>query len=271
MADSELQAVILDWAGTVVDFGSRAPMGAFVRAFKEFGVAISVADARGPMGLAKRDHIAAVIRSPKVASAWRERFGREATERDIDDVMSVFEPMTAVSVRDHADFIPGALETITMLRARGLRLGSTTGYTRKIMNVLLPLAAAAGYTPEVTVCAGDLVEGRPSPLMMWYAMSRMGVWPAWRVVKVDDTPPGIAEGVSAGTWTIGVALTGNIAGLSADGLAALSDVGRADIRARASAEMARAGVDMVIDSIVDLPAAIDAIEVRIAKGGRPGS
>ena len=48
-----IKAVILDWAGTVVDHGSRAPMGAFVRAFAEFGVAISVADARGPMGIAE--------------------------------------------------------------------------------------------------------------------------------------------------------------------------------------------------------------------------
>jgi phosphonoacetaldehyde hydrolase len=52
----KIQAAILDWAGTVVDHGSRAPMGAFVRAFAEFGVTISIANARGPMGMAKWDH-----------------------------------------------------------------------------------------------------------------------------------------------------------------------------------------------------------------------
>src|SRR5450631_2216194 len=60
MEKLQLKAAILDWAGTVVDHGSRAPMGAFVRAFAQFGVAISIADARGPMGMAKWDHIRAV-------------------------------------------------------------------------------------------------------------------------------------------------------------------------------------------------------------------
>ncbi len=55
----KLQAAILDWAGTVIDHGSRAPMGAFVRAFGQFGVSISIDDARGPMGMAKWDHTSA--------------------------------------------------------------------------------------------------------------------------------------------------------------------------------------------------------------------
>ena len=48
---SLIKAVIFDWAGTMIDFGSRAPMGAFVEVFGEFGVDLTVAEARGPMGL----------------------------------------------------------------------------------------------------------------------------------------------------------------------------------------------------------------------------
>ena len=198
-----LKAVIFDWAGTVLDFGSRAPMGAFVRAFAKFGVAISIAEARGPMGMAKRDHIRLVANMPNVIAGWRAVHGHAPTEADIDAVLAVFEPMNVASVRDHAAFVPGALETFAELRRRGLRIGSTTGYTRPIMAELLPIAAAAGYAPEVTVCAGDLPAGRPSPLMMWHAMSQMGIWPASSVVKVDDTVPGLGEGIAAGTWTVG--------------------------------------------------------------------
>jgi phosphonoacetaldehyde hydrolase len=106
--------------------------------------------------------------------------------------------------------------------------------------------------------------------MMWHAMAAMGVWPAHLVVKVDDTPPGIGEGVNAGTWTIGLALTGNIAGLSAEELAATPEPRRAEIRARAAAEMAAAGADLTIDSIADLPAALTDINARLARGERPG-
>jgi phosphonoacetaldehyde hydrolase len=156
-----LKAVILDWAGTVVDHGSRAPMGAFVRAFGQFGVTISIDDARGPMGMAKLDHIRAVGRAPAVAAAWRAKHGRDFSDADADAIFAVFEPMNVAAIKDHADFIPGALEALAAIRARGLRIGSTTGYTRPIMAELAPIAAAGGYEPDVTVCAGD---GRPGRL-----------------------------------------------------------------------------------------------------------
>ena len=264
----KLQAIILDWAGTVVDHGSRAPMGAFMRAFAEFGVAITVAEARAPMGMAKWEHIWAIGHGEAVAAAWRAQHKRDFAKADADAIFAVFEPMNVASVRDHADIIPGAIAAIDALKADGLRIGATTGYTRPIMDVLEPLAAACGYAPELTVCAGELPTGRPSPLMMWYAMARMGVWPAWSVVKVDDTIAGIGEGVAAGTWTIGLSLSGNMAGLSAGELAALSTTERTALRARAEAELLAAGADLVIDSLAGLPEAVREINARLARGER---
>jgi phosphonoacetaldehyde hydrolase len=211
------------------------------------------------MGMAKWDHISAVGRAPTVAAAWRAKHGRDFSDADADAIFAVFEPMNVAAIKDHADFIPGALDALAAIRARGLRIGSTTGYTRPIMAELAPLAAA-GRSPA----------GRPSPLMMWHAMAALGVWPAETVVKVDDTPPGIGEGLNAGTWTVGLALTGNIAGLSAEELAALPETERAVIRARATAEMKAAGADMVIDSIATLPEALDRIEAKLAAGEKPG-
>jgi phosphonoacetaldehyde hydrolase len=266
---SKLKAVILDWAGTVVDHGSRAPMGAFVRAFAQFGVTISIDDARGPMGMAKWDHIRMVGRSPDVAFAWRARHGRDFNEADVQAIFEVFEPLNVASAVEHAGFIPGAVEALETLRGRGLRLGSTTGYTRAIMDVVEPIAAAGGYKPEITVCAGDLPAGRPSPLMMWYAMARMGVWPAHTVVKVDDTPVGIGEGVNAGTWTVGIALAGNMCGLSEAELAALDEAARDAMRVTATAALRDAGADIVIDSIAELPEACAELASRLARGERP--
>ena len=257
-----LKAAILDWAGTVVDHGSRAPMGAFVRAFAAFDMPISVADARGPMGMAKWDHIWAISQLPHVAAAWQARYGRAFTAADADAIFAVFEPMNVASVRDHADIIPGAIGAIDFLKAQGLRIAATTGY------ILEPLAAAAGYGPEFTVCAGELPTGRPSPLMMWYAMARLGVWPASCVVKVDDTIAGIGEGVAAGTWTVGLTLSGNMAGLSAEELAALSPAETQALRTKAEAELLEAGADLVIDSIAHLPDAVRQINARLARGER---
>lgn len=262
-----IKAVVLDWAGTVLDHGSRAPMGAFVEAFAHFGVSISIADARGPMGMAKADHIRLV--GAAVNEAWRAKHGRDFDESDVQAIFEVFEPLNIAAVEAHSTLIPGARETLATLAERGIRIGSTTGYTRPIMQRLAPLAAAQGFTPEIMVCAGDLAAGRPAPLQMWKVMAEMGIWPAAAVVKVDDTPPGIGEGRAAGTWTVGLALSGNIAGLSADDLAALTEAERDTIRARATAELVESGAHLVIDSIADLSWAITAIEERIAAGEAP--
>ncbi len=266
--DAMIRAAIFDWAGTVVDHGSRAPMGAFVEAFARFGVAITVDQARGPMGMAKADHIRLV--GAGVNAAWRDRHGRDFSEADVQAIFAVFEPLNVASVASHAALIPGAAETLAWCAARGIRIGSTTGYTRPIMQRLAPLAAAQGFAPEVMVCAGDLSAGRPAPLQMWHAMAAMGVFPARAVVKLDDTPPGIGEARAAGCWAIGVALTGNIAGLTEAELAALPEADRAALRARATRDLLAAGAHLVIDGIGDLPAAIELIEARMEAGDRPG-
>lgn len=268
--NGQVKAVILDWAGTVLDHGSRAPMGAFVEAFARFGVTVSIADARGPMGMAKRDHIRLVGSAPAVAAAWRAQHGRDFDEAAIDAIFEVFEPLNVAAVEAHSALIPGARETIDWCAARGIRIGSTTGYTRPIMERLAPLAAGQGFAPEVMVCAGDLAAGRPAPLQMWHAMAAMGVWPASGVVKLDDTPPGIMEARAAGCWAAGVALTGNIAGLAAEELAALDDASRDALRWRATEELMAAGAHFVVDSIADLPAVVGRIEARLVAGEGPG-
>lgn len=264
-----IQAVILDWAGTVLDHGSRAPMAAFVQAFAHFGVAISIADARGPMGMAKRDHIRLV--GGAVNKAWRAKHGHDFDEADMEAIFAVFEPLNVAAVKtpEHSTLIAGAREALDWCEARGIRIGSTTGYTRPIMEELAPLAAAQGFAPEVMVCAGDLPAGRPAPLQMWYAMAKMGIWPAETVIKCDDTPPGIGEARNAGCWAVGFALSGNIAGLSEAEMALASEAGKAGMRARATAELTASGAHLVVDSIADLPRAVAEIEARMARGERP--
>ena len=266
----KIKAVILDWAGTVVDHGSSAPMGAFVKAFAHFGVTISIADARGPMGMAKRDHIRMVGTAPAVAAAWRANHGRDFDDAAIDAIFEVFEPLNVAAVEAHSALIPGAHDALQWCKARGIRVGSTTGYTRPIMERLMPLAAAQGFVPEVTICAGDLAAGRPAPLQIWSALAQMGIWPASSVIKLDDTAPGIGEARAAGCWAAGAALTGNNPGLSAEELARLPPDQRSELRRAGSEPLLRAGAHLVIDSIADLPWLVEHIEARLEAGEKPG-
>jgi phosphonoacetaldehyde hydrolase len=264
-----LKAVVFDWAGTIVDFGSRAPMGAFVEVFRSFGVDITIEEARQPMGLPKWQHIEALMANPRIASAWAAAHGRQPGPAEIDRVYEVFTPLNARVVTNFSKLIPGALEAVDALRSRGLKIGSTTGYTREIMAPLLPVAAAQGYAPDNLVCAGDLVEGRPSPLMMYRCFADLGVYPPAAVVKVDDTAPGIDEGRAAGCWTVAVALTGNALGLSEEEWAAVQGAERHQRAEAARAALRATGADYVIDGVADLMPVITAIEERLAAGERP--
>ncbi len=250
---SKVRAVVFDWAGTMVDFGSFAPMGVFVETFTQFGIEVSVEEARGPMGMPKRDHIAAMIRSDRIADAWTTAYGEPPSEADIDKVYNVFVPMNEKVAADYAGLVPGALETIEFLRANSIKIGSTTGYTRSIMEHVLPVAAAQGYEPDNLVCSDDLPEGRPGPLGMYQCFVDLAVYPPSSVVKVDDTEPGILEGVAAGCLTVGVTLSGNEVGKTPEELSTMSEEEIAPLRDRAARKLKDAGANYIIDTVADLP------------------
>lgn len=265
-----LQAVVFDWAGTMVDFGSRAPMGAFVEVFGCFGVEISVEEARRPMGLPKLDHIRALGADPRIADAWRRARGTDFDDAAAQAVYEVFVPLNAEVVAAYAALVPGAAELAAELRREGLKIGSTTGYTREIMAPLLPLAAEQGYAPDNLVCAGDLAAGRPTPLMMYRCFADLGVWQPARVVKVDDTEPGIAEGLAAGCWSLGVSLSGNAVGLSPDELGALVPAEVERLNGAARRRLLAAGAHAVVDTVADLLPVLQRIDGLAATGAQPG-
>lgn len=256
----KLKAAVFDRAGAAIDFGSFAPMGAFVEAFSTFGVTATIEQARRPMGAPKRDHIRAMLAMPEIAAGWRAAQGAAPDEAAVGRVYDVFAPMNEEVVARHSTLVPGAAEAVARLRAAGLKIGSATGYVRSIMERVFPLAAAQGYAPDNCVCADDLPEGRPGPLQMYKTFIDLRVHPPAAVVKVDDTEPGIAEGVAAGCLTVGVALSGNFVGLTPEALAALPAAELAARRARATAAPTAAGADHVIDTVADLPALLERLD-----------
>jgi len=246
--------VIFDWAGTMVDFGCCAPIAAYVEAFDRRGVRLAEAAARADMGIAKVDHVRALLARPEVAAAWVAAQARASDEADVEALMADLEPLMRDAAAVAAELIPGAAETVAVLRARGLRIASSTGYTRQMMGPVLARAAGQGYCPDHVVCAGETPQGRPSPLMIYKACAELGVWPLNRVVKVDDAEAGIAEGRAAGCFTVGVAASGNAVGLSLAAYRALEPEDREHRLERARAALLAAGADVVIDSVADLPA-----------------
>ncbi|QLI82584.1 phosphonoacetaldehyde hydrolase [Chitinibacter fontanus] len=265
-----LEAVIFDWAGTVLDFGSFAPTQVLVQAFSQIGVEISLAEARAPMGMAKWDHIKAVGQIPSVSARWQAKFGSTMSDADVDRIYALFMPLQIEQVGHFSQPIRGAIDTIAQLRAQGLKIGSCTGYPRAVMAQLTPLAAQAGFSPDHIVAADDLAAGaRPGPWMALANVIELGIGQVAACVKVDDTVPGIAEGLNAGMWTVGLAISGNEVGLTQDEWDALDAEQQAQRRSVANEKLAQAGAHYVIDSIANLMPVIADIGARLARGERP--
>jgi len=264
-----IRAVVLDWAGTTVDHGSLAPVTAVTRVFADRGVVLSEVDARGPMGVAKRDHIRMLLAVPGVAGAWRAATGRDPAETDVADLYAAFGDVQVSAITEHGDVIPGVPEAMDVLRTRGIVVGSTTGYVRPAAEAAAALATAQGYAPDVLIAVDDVPAGRPAPWMLLRAMEALRVFPPAAVIKVGDTGVDMAEGRNAGTWAIGVTETGNELGMSVDDLWALPAAERVARGDAAAGRLLAAGAHLTIRSVADLPSAVAVIDEWLAGGERP--
>ncbi|MDO6499917.1 phosphonoacetaldehyde hydrolase [Photobacterium sanguinicancri] len=267
----QVQAVMFDWAGTVVDFGSFAPTSIFVEAFKrEYDFDISLAEARVPMGLGKWDHIKCVGELPEVAQRWQAKFGKPMDTNDIDKIYQTFMPLQIAKVAQHADLIPGTKQVVAGLRDQGIKIGSCTGYPRVVLNELLPAAKANGFSPDCAVATDDLAAGgRPAPYMLLKNMIELAVDDVKTCVKVDDSVPGITEGLNAGMWTVALLLSGNEAGLTQQEFEAADDVKLMQARNKAKDTFAMSGAHYHIDTVAQLPEVITDINRRLTLGERP--
>lgn len=266
---TKLQAAILDWAGTVVDFGSFAPTQIFVEAFAEFDVQVSIEEARGPMGMGKWDHIRTLCDQPQIAERYRAVFGRVPSDDDVTALYNRFMPLQIEKIATHSALIPGALQTISALRRQGLKIGSCSGYPKVVMDKVVELAGRNGYVADHVVATDQPPNGRPWPAQALANVIALGIDDVAACVKVDDTVPGILEGRRAGMWTVALVCSGNALGLTHEGYLALDAEQLASERARIHALFEGSRPHYLIDTINDLPQVVEDINRRLAQGEMP--
>ena len=268
---SKLQAAILDWAGTVVDFGSFAPTQIFVEAFGEFDVQVSIEEARGPMGMGKWDHIRTLCDQPQITERYKKVFGRAPTDDDVTAIYERFMPLQIEKIAEHSALIPGALDTIAALRAQGIKIGSCSGYPAQVMAKVVELAATNGYVADHVVATDEVPNGRPWPAQALANVIALGIDDVGACVKIDDTVPGILEGRRAGMWTVALVCSGNALGLTHVQYKALAPETLATERKRIHALFEGSRPHYLIDTISDLPEVIADINKRLAQGEMPQS
>ena len=264
-----VQAIIMDWAGTTVDFGSRAPIHGFQRLFASRVIAITEAEARGSMGAEKREHIRQLCELPRISQCWQQQFGTLPDSSDIDAMFDDFVPIQIEAIAATSTLIPGVTDLLNWAQQRDIRIGANTGYADSMVAELLARAAEQGYSPESMVCANQVSKGRPYPYMSLTNAMQLGVKNLAACVKIDDTQPGIDEGVNAGMWTIALACSGNEVGLSLEEWQALSAADQDAYRQPAYAKFRQGGAHYVVDTIADAIDCLEDISRRLALGEKP--
>ena len=250
----KIKVVILDWAGTTVDFGSMAPVAAFKKAFRAYGLSPDIQLIRSFMGMPKKDHVREMLKDEDMTAAFIERYMESPSEAAVDLIYEKFEPALFDVLSDHATPLPGVPETVALLREKGILIGSTTGYTQAMMDVLCPVSKELGYMPDCLICPDNVGgSGRPYPYMVWENLRQLGASDIREVVKIGDTEADILEGKNAGCLSVGVIFGSNMLGLSEKEYESASQSDRERLAIAARKSYAEAGADYIIDSFSDLP------------------
>ncbi len=268
-SSKRIQAVVLDWAGTAVDYGCMGPVRVITMAFQRFGISISAADVRQFMGLMKKEHIRRICEIPAVAARWKEKYGWYPGKADIEDIYLETERLMFTCLAEHADPIPGLLDFVREAHARSIKIGSSTGYTRPMMDVLVPAALQKGYMPDVVICSSDVPAGRPYPWMCYLNAIQLNVYPMSTIVKIGDSISDVHEGRNAGMWTIGLTRSGNELGLSEAETQALDPEELSLQLAAIEDRMRKAGVHYTAEGIWACLPILEDIERRLQHGETP--
>ena len=118
----------------------------------------------------------------------------EAIHREFADRMVAHYEKSA-AVRE----IDGASDVFAALKSARVRVAVDTEFDRRIANAVLRRTRwiALGLV-DATVTSDEVVRGRPSPDMIFRAMTLTGVGDAKDVAKIGDTPSDLHEGTNAG-------------------------------------------------------------------------
>ena len=267
----QVKAVILDWSGTTADAYVLAPAVVFVDVFRKHGVEISMAEARGPMGLRKDLHIKALTEVPEIAARWEGVHGKRPDQEEVDAMFADFVPMQLACLREYTALLPGVAETTQRLQAEGIKIGSSTGFIRPMVDILEEDAKKQGYVPDASVAGDEVVNGaRPKPFMVYRNLDLLDVHPIQSVVKVDDTVSGVGEALEAGCWGVGIARYSNY--MDIDSLEHEKSLPEAEMQRRLAftrETLRKAGAHYIIDTIEELPAVVEDVNARLARGEKP--
>ena len=198
----EFELAVFDMAGTTVK-DEKEVENCFYEAALRSGLKASRRRINDMQGLPKL-----IV----VETLWDEAIGKanEAYSEKVEKTYSLFRGI----LEDHYLHNPvcpteGALEVLDWLRRQGIKIALTTGFYRKVCNIILSrlgwdkgldehYLGTADSIIQLSLTPDETGKGRPHPDMILKAMEMLGASDPKRVLKVGDTPSDLQAGRAAG-------------------------------------------------------------------------
>jgi|SRR5215469_10822 len=193
---ASIKLVVFDIAGTIVEDHGDV-VRAFAAALEKHRIPFTHSELEEWKGAAKRE----VIRH------FVERQSSSAETQLVEAVYSDFRSLLEERYQQNVVPIAGADATFDWLRQRGIRIATTSGFYREIVDLILDKAGWRG-TFNANISSSDVSLGRPAPYMIFHAMEAAGVTSVAEVINVGDTPLDLQAGTNAGARGVVGVLTG---------------------------------------------------------------
>ena len=183
-----IRLVVLDVGGTIVEDRGDVP-DALRSALGSHGIDASTEEIRRRRGASKREVV-------------RYFVDRQSLPRNVDRdklTVRIYDEFSANVIRAYQSVPPinGAENAIRQMRQNGYSLATTTGFDRAITMSIFRRLGWDQYFAAI-ICSDDVVQGRPSPFMLFHAMESARVDSVAEVVAVGDTPLDLQAGTNAG-------------------------------------------------------------------------
>jgi phosphonatase-like hydrolase len=183
-----IRLVVLDVGGTIVQDRGDIPE-ALRSALGHHGVASSAEEIARQRGASKREVVRYFVDRQKLAEGTdREKLAADIYQEFQSNLISIYRSVPPIS---------GAEDAIRQLRKDGYLVATTTGFDRAItMSIFRRLNWEQYFVAMIS--SDDVVQGRPSPFMLFHAMEAARVDRVVEVVAVGDTPLDLQAGTNAG-------------------------------------------------------------------------
>jgi phosphonoacetaldehyde hydrolase len=189
----------------------------------------------------------------------------------VDDIFKYFVPMQLACLRKYTTLLPHVAEVTQKFQKEGIKIGSSTGFVRSMVDILEEDTKKQGYTPDASVAGDEGINGaRPKPFMVYRNLDLMNGNPIQSVVKVDDTVSGVGEALETGCWGVGIARYNNY--MDMDTLEEAGSLSEEEIQRRLIKTrdiLQKSGAHYVIDTFDQLVDVVDDVNLQLSRGERP--